>query len=239
MRTNHFVISLGGSVAFPVGGLNINFLKEFCFLIKSEIRKGRKFIIIVGGGALCRAYQNGAERINKISASERDWIGIYSTWLNARLLMTALKEVSHPVLLNSQGRVSGFGKYKVIIGAGWKPGHSTDFIAVQSALDFKAQEVINLGKPAYVYSANPDKDETAKPIKALSWNDYLRIIPKQWAPGLNTPFDPVASRLAKKHNLKVIVAAGQDLKNFQKILRGKKFEGTIITNDKTLKIQKS
>jgi len=47
---------------------------------------------------------------------------------------------------------------------------------------------------------------------------------------LNSPVDPVAARLAKKENLKVVVAEGENLKNFQQILIGGKFKGTIIDN---------
>ena len=42
------------------------------------------------------------------------------------------------------------------------------------------------------------------------------------------PFDPVASKLAQKNELKVIVAEGRNIKNLKKILIGKDFKGTII-----------
>lgn len=226
---NKFVISLGGSVAFP-DGPDINFLRRFGILIKKEIKKSNRFVIVVGGGRLCRQYQEAAGKIAKVSSQENDWVGVYSTWLNARLVMAILQPSVCPVLFNERGKLKGFGQYPLVVGAGWKPGWSTDFIATQIAIDFGVKQVINLGKPTYVYTSNPDKDRNAKPITKLTWNEYFKIIPKQWVPGMNSPFDPVASRLAKKNDVKIIVAGGRNLTNFQKILKGEKFKGTVIEN---------
>lgn len=209
--------------------INIKLLKDFCLLIKKEVKKGNKFVIIVGGGGLCREYQKAALLAGNASSEDRDFLGIAVTRLNAQLVKTCLGRVAYPEILTQPSKVKELGKYPVIVGGGWKPGSSTDFMAVQAAVNFKSNKVINLGKPAYVYTANPDKDKTAKPIKKLTWAEYNKIIPSRWTPGLNAPFDPVAARLAQKRNITVIVADGKNLRNFQNILAGKKFKGTIIT----------
>lgn len=222
-----FVISLGGSVLVP-NEINIKLLKEFYCLIKKEVKKGNKFVIIVGGGGLCRAYQKAAEEVADATAESRDWIGITTTHLNAELLRACFGKMAHPDVLKEPSKTGKFGKYSVIVGGGWKPGWSTDFVAVKVAVDFNIDKVINLGKPHYVFTADPNKDKSAKPIKKLTWEQYFKIIPSKWTPGLSTPFDPIASRLAKKHNKQVIVADGKNLKNFQNILLNKKFKGTTI-----------
>jgi len=224
-----FVVSLGGSVIYP-DTLDAKFIRQFYSFTLKAIKNGFKFVIITGGGKLCRLYQNTASHIARASNSDLDWLGIGITKVNAFLLKALFKERVHPLLLDKKERVKSFGKFPLIIGCGWEPGWSTDYIAVQTAIDFKIGTVINLGKPHYVYTANPDKDPSAKPLSKLTWQDYFEIIPKKWAPGLNTPFDPVASRLAQKHNVTVIVADGRNLPNFQKIISGKKFKGTILNN---------
>ena len=55
------------------------------------------------------------------------------------------------------------------------------------------------------------------------------MIPRRWSPGLRLPVDPVAARLAKRKKIKVIVANGKDLMNFEKILDGCKFKGTTLS----------
>ncbi|MCX6791000.1 MAG: UMP kinase [Candidatus Gribaldobacteria bacterium] len=200
-----FVISLGGSVAFD-NGPNLDFLKGFCAVLKEEVQKGNKFVIVVGGGLV--------------------WIGIYATRLNAQLLVAILKSLEIATKFNDNLDLAEFGQNSIIVGGGGVPGHSSDFTTVQMAVNFKIKKVINLGKPDYVYTANPDKDPTAKPIEKIAWTDYFKIIPTEWIPGMNVPFDALAAHLALENNVEVVVATGKDLSNFQSILRNGDFKGT-------------
>ncbi len=222
-----FVIALGGSVAFP-RGIDIDFLKDFHSFIKKEIKKGNQFIIVVGGGHITREYQQGVAQITKVNDEDKDWIGIHATRLNAHFLRTMFRQESHSVVFDSRFKLKGFDGHAVIIGSGWRPGNSTDFVAVQIAADLAINRVIILGKPDYVYTSDFEKDNTAKPIEEITWADYLKLIPKTWEPGLHAPVDPVAARLAKKEGIRVIVAKGKDLRNLGNILGNKRFKGTIL-----------
>ena len=66
--------------------VDIKFLKKFRDVILRYIKKGRKFIIICGGGKMARMYQNSARKINILTNKDLDWIGIYMTKVNAYLL---------------------------------------------------------------------------------------------------------------------------------------------------------
>jgi len=222
-----FVVSLGGSVICPKE-IDFKLLKKFYFFIERKIKEGFKFVIVAGGGETARSYQRAISKIKKVSNIDKDWLGIEATKLNALLLRTILKKYAQPILFDKRFKIKNFGKYKIIIASGWKPGWSTDFVTVQIAADFKIKPAILLGKPTYVYTANPDKNKNAKPIEKMSWKDYSKIIPKKWSPGLHAPIDPIAAKLAKKKKMPVIVASGKDLKNFEKILKGEKFKGTIL-----------
>lgn len=228
------VIALGGSIVVP-DKIDTNFLKKFYLLIKSHINQGRKFIIVVGGGKICREYNKAADQITKPSDEDKDWLGIHCTHLNACLVKTLFRKEAHPDIVKAHFQVKKFGKYSVIISAGWEPGCSSDFDTCQLAVDFNIGHVLILGKPDYVYTDDFVRNPAAKPIEKMSWDEYFKLIPKNWTPGLSSPVDPVAARLAKKENLEVIVAGGKDLNNLKKILQGKKFKGTIISN----KIQRS
>lgn len=222
-----FVLALGGSVAFPEE-VDTDFLRRFYIFIKKEIGKGNKFIIVVGGGGLCRRYQQAASKITRVVTEDKDWLGIHVTRLNAHFLRTIFRKEARPVVFEQRFKIKRFGKYSVIIGAGWRPGWSTDFVACQIACDFNIKQVIILGKPDYVYTSDFEKDNKARPIERISWQDYLKIIPGKWSPGLHAPVDPVAAKLAQKEKMKVIVAQGRDLDNLKKILRGEKFKGTVL-----------
>lgn len=222
-----FIIGLGGSIMVP-DEINVSFLKKFNLLIKKQIKKGFRFIIIVGGGQTTRTYQKAGHKIGDITDEDKDWIGILSTHLNACLVKALFKKKAHPELFDNRFKIKRFGKYSLIIGAGWKPGNSTDFVACQIAHDFNIKKIIMLGKPDYVYTSDFQKDKNAKPIKRISWKDYLKLIPSKWSPGLKSPVDPVAARLAKKENLEVIIAEGKNLSNLKRILNDDKFKGTVI-----------
>ena len=228
-KIKQFVISLGGSVVCP-DEIDENFLKKFRAFVMSQTRRDYKFIIIVGGGALARKYQKSGVKIANLTNDDKDWIGIASTCLNAMLVKIILGLKAHPKILDSRGAVKGFNKRPIIVGSGWEPGASSDMVAVQAAVDFGVDTVINLGKPDFVYTANPDKDKTAKPIEKLTWQEYFKIIPKKWIPGLSTPFDPIAGRFAQRNNIKVIVADGKDIPNLAAILQSRTFRGTTISN---------
>lgn len=229
LENKTFVVSLGGSVMYP-DRLDEKFIKNFRDFVLRFVKNGYRFIITTGGGKLCRIYQGTALKIGKASSDQMDWLGIETTRLNALLLKVLLSKKAHPALLDQRKKIKSFGKYPIIIGCGWTPGWSTDFITVQTAIDFKIKTVLNLSNIAYVYTADPKKNAEAQALKQLTWNDYLKIIPRKRTPGMNTPFDPVASRLAQKNNITVIVADGRNIANFQKIITEKKFKGTTITN---------
>jgi len=225
-----FVIALGGSIVMP-GKINTILLRRFYLLINKEIKNGNRFIFIIGGGAISREYQRAISKIKKICDEDKDLIGVYATRLNAQLIKSVFKKEANPVLFDERFKIKNFGEYSVIIASGWQPGWSTDYVAVQIAVDFNIRKVIILGKPDYVYTADFEKDKKAKPIEIITWKDYFKLIPSKWKPGLHAPVDPVAARLAKEKNITGIVAKGTDLVNFRKIIEGKNFKGTILTND--------
>jgi uridylate kinase len=55
-----------------------------------------------------------------------------------------------------------------------------------------------------------------------------KIVGKTWSPGMNAPFDPIASQLAQTNGVKVIVCNGYKLENLDNILEGREFFGTRI-----------
>ncbi|MCX6704748.1 MAG: UMP kinase, partial [Candidatus Woesebacteria bacterium] len=123
------IISLGGSLIVPEE-IDIEFLKSFKILILEHVAKGKKFVIITGGGKTCRKYNEAAFAVSKLSNYDLDWLGIYSTRFNAEFLRLILgaEHVEKEIIINPTLPVN-FAK-PVIIGAGWEPGNSTDLDAV-------------------------------------------------------------------------------------------------------------
>ena len=220
------VISLGGSLIVPKK-IDIDFLKNFRDLILDYIAKNsNKAGIICGGGKTCRGYINAADEFN-VKEIDRDLVGIASTKLNAELVRVIFKEQAYEkIIANTTAKIKT--NKKILIGAGWKPGASTDIDAVLLAKNLKSDTIINMTNIDYVYDKDPKKYNDAKPVNTISWKDYIRIIVDAWRAGLNFPFDPVASKKAQRLGLKVIILNGNNLDNLKNCLEGKKFNGTII-----------
>ncbi len=191
------------------------------------LKKGFRFIVIVGGGKTCRFYQSAASKIVKLPNDDKDWLGIHTTRLNAHLLRTIFRKVAYPVILDDPKKPLK-NNWKLLVAAGWRPGWSTDYIAVMLARRFKIKELVNAGDVSFIYDKDPDKCKDAKPFKKILWPDYRKIISARWAPGLSTPFDPVAAKLAEKLKIRVFIVKGTEIKNFERLFLGKKFRGTII-----------
>lgn len=224
------VLSVGGSLVSPNGGINTEFLKNLNQFVRKHIKKGRRFFIVVGGGKAARHYRDaGKDVIGEISNEDLDWLGIHATRLNAHLVRTIFQDVAHPRIIKRYDDKPLLIKESVVIGAGWKPGWSTDYDAVVLARDYKASVIINLSNIDYVYDKDPNTHHDAKPIKKTTWDYFEKLVPDEWVPGTNAPFDPVAAQLAKKLGITVIVANGNNFDNLANILNGEHFKGTVIT----------
>lgn len=225
---NIIVISLGGSTVVPEK-INTKFLKTFRKLIISQIKKGYKFIIIVGGGKVCREYQHAASKITKLTSEDIDWLGIHTTRLNAHLLRTIFRDYAYNRVIKNPKEENIKFKEKILIAAGWKPGWSTDYDAVLLAKNFGVKTIINLTDITHVYNKDPSKHKDAVPLNEITWVEYREIVGDKWHPGLNAPFDPVASKIAQKLKLKVAILKGTQIKNLENFLNKKKFVGTLIS----------
>lgn len=221
------IISIGGSIIIPPTGFDISFLKEFKNIISARVKKGEKFILVIGGGATCRAYQDAARQVVPMSSDDLDWLGIKTTIFNAEFVRALFKDLAYKEIITNPTKKVKTSK-PIILAAGWKPGCSTDNDAVLLAKTYGAKEVINASNIDYIYTADPKKDPTAKPLPVLSWKELRSIIGDKWTPGGNFPFDPIAAKTAQKLGLTVKFVKGSNIDLFKKLLEGKDFAGSLI-----------
>lgn len=222
-----FILSVGGSLMVTADGIETEFLKEFRAFIIRQVKKGHKFYLVVGGGVTARTYIKAALNIAKISNADRDWVGISATRLNAQLLRASFGALAYPEIITDPTKKI-ITKKSLVIASGYKPGWSTDYDAVLIAKNNNIKTVINLSNIDYAYDKDPRKFKDAKKLEAVSWPAFRKIVGNRWIPGLNAPFDPIASREAAKENMKVIILNGKNLENLGKCLGGNKFLGTMV-----------
>lgn len=220
---NTVVLSVGGSLIAP-DVINTEFMKQ---LKNSILRSANRFVIVVGGGKTCRNYQDAARSVSSPSTTDLDWIGIAATHLNAELLRSVFGDAAYETITIHPNKKVKTSK-KIIIAAGWKPGHSTDYDAVCLAKTYGATTVINMTNVDYLYDKNPKEYSDAQKITTASWPQLQKIVGTKWQPGLNRPFDPIATKLAAKLKLKLIII-GSEIKNLENLLQNKPFKGTTIS----------
>ncbi len=223
------VISLGGSIIVP-GEVDTSFLSQFNTALRSYLgeNKSRKAILVCGGGAPARLYQQALKAIHPdVEAEELDWLGIRATHINGQLIKAMFADLCpDSLVINPTGHISFKGQ--VLVAAGWKPGFSTDTDAVLLAERFGGKLVVNLSNIAKVYTGDPKIDPDAKPLDAITWAEFRQMVGETWIPGKNTPFDPVASKRAERLRMQVICADGRNIPNLLDILSGRKYVGTLI-----------
>jgi uridylate kinase len=223
------VVSVGGSLIVPTD-IDTQFLTSFKTCIHQHIQNGYRFIIITGGGKTARHYQEAARSVTPLTNKDLDWIGIHATRLNGHLLRAIFYDVAYPTIIDNPEKLTLPFDKPVIIAAGWRPGHSTDFVAVEIAKHFSATKLANLSNIDYVYTADPKKDPNAQPIETIAWNDFRALLPPTWDPGLSSPFDPIAAKDAQEAGMEVGIINGTHLDDFNHFVRGEPFTGTRIKN---------
>ncbi len=141
------VISLGGSLVAPESGVDTEFLAQFNSFIRKKIQDNPnyQFFIVVGGGQTARDYRDAGREIlnHELTHEDLDWLGIHASRLNGHLVRTIFRDIAHPVILDRFDIIRKVTE-SVVVGAGWRPGWSTDYCAAMVCEDYEVDTVINL-----------------------------------------------------------------------------------------------
>lgn len=239
------VISVGGSIISP-DKPDSEFLTKFVRMTTAWLHAdgSRRLILVAGGGAPARVYQAAYREVashkgllavsmggdtKETENAAADWIGVMATRLNAELVRACFGNLAPEAVVTNPNEAPENWQGNILVAAGWKPGFSSDNDAVLLAEKYGATEVINLSNIAQVYDSDPKQNPDAKPLDSITWNDFRHMVGDEWTPGLNMPFDPIASKRAAELGLTVICADGHNIDNTRAILNGEKFIGTTIS----------
>ncbi|HRH31901.1 MAG TPA: UMP kinase [bacterium] len=225
------ILSVGGSLIVPNGGPDIDFLKALRALALKIVERGTKLVIVTGGGKTARHYIDAAAGVQAVADDDLDWLGIHATRLNGHLVRTVLRDVAHPVVYKNPLAVPPVAEWRgsVLIGAGWRPGWSTDFVACRIAQILDAKTIINLSNIDFVYDLDPREHADAAPQENMRWRDYRKLVGDVWSPGLSAPFDPVAAKFCHKYGMSVAVVNGGKFERVEDTLFGKEFVGSLLS----------
>ena len=211
------IISLGGSVYYPKQFRN-KYLHNL-FKLLSEYQN--QYIIVCGGGASAR---NKIKQLGNVSDETKDLAGIEAINENImKIADIAYNYFDKLKIVENYKDVKG--RFNFIVGAK-QTGHSSDWDAVAVARNLKVKSILNLSDTDGIYNKNPKKYKTAKQIKEISWNEYLKLVGEE-RPGGHYPFDPVASKSAKRSKINVYFVNGNKISKIKKFLENNKFDSII------------
>ena len=231
-----WVIKIGGSLLFNENKeLNLKKIKEFCEIFENTIVSDT-VVIICGGGIIAREYINAVRSIDENEAV-CDSFGIELSRINAKLLISFLKEKAYPLVPKSVEELSHSLLFKKIIAmGGLQPGQSTTSVAVEVAEFIDADKLVILTDVEGIYDKDPKKYENARLLPKLSYRELQNLIlslsgDKQAAAGEYRIFDTVSLQLLKRSKIEAHLMSGIDLDQFKKFWNGdKNVIGTRIAN---------
>jgi len=227
MKKEVIVMSLGGSLIIPED-IDTKFLKSFKKTILKNI-KNYKFIIVCGGGSIARKYISALKNVG-MDEKLQSFSGISATRMNARFMNYFFNKNPEYGIPHTTEEVSSYLKKHDVVFCGaleYKPKQTSDSTSAQLAKVFKTR-FINLTNVLGLYSKNPKKDKDAKFIPEITWKEFDKLANvSKFQPGQHFVLDQTASKIILKNKISTYIL-GQDMKQLENVLNGKKFKGTIV-----------
>jgi len=228
MSKEIFVISLGGSLIVPAGGINNSFLSEFKSAIKN-LSKKHKFVIVCGGGSTARVYIKSLRKAG-ISNYLQSLIGISITRTNARFVSYFFDHDSNEGIPHDMKHVKNLLKKHDIVFCGalrYADRQTSDSTAAKLA-HFLKGTFINMTNVNGLYTSDPRKDKSAKLIPNVNALELCRRANSvKYKPGQHFVIDQTASEIILKDKIKTYIVGG-NIKNLINLVSGKKFIGTEV-----------
>jgi len=191
-------------------GIDDSILKMVAKQVKEVTEAGVQVAIVVGGGNIWRGVDAAARGMDRATA---DYAGMLATVMNALALHDALEKqglvartqsaipiqsVAEPYIRLRAIRHLEKGRVVIFAAGTGNPYMTTDTAAALRAIEIKA-EVLLMAKNKVdgVYTADPNKDPSAKKFEHLNHREALNM-------GLHV-MDATAFSLCMENNLPIVV----------------------------------
>jgi len=229
------LLKLSGEAFAGAGGAGAGIDFGMIDRVSDELRQvaatGVQLGLVVGGGNIVRGATASEQGMDRVSA---DYMGMLSTVINALALqdilekkgldtrvMTAIRmeELAEPYIRRRAVRHLEKGRMVIFAGGTGNPYFSTDTAAALRALEIEAKVILKATNVDGVYTADPNKDKSARFIAELSFQEALV---KGYA-----VMDANAFGLCKENRLPIVVFNINQPGATAKVLYGERV-GTIV-----------
>ena len=224
----------GGSVIAPAEP-DAGFLHQVAQRLKQWSRD-RALFVVVGGGQPARRAITTARAVG-VGEEALDRIGIAATRLNAQTLCAVLRHIGADCNLEVPHTIAQAIRFAeqhaIVVMGGTEPGHSTDYVAVELAVQGRCARFVNATNVDGVYTRDPSKHRDARFLPRLSFTEMLQIIEeREWtAAGAPGVIDGPSTVLIARHGIPTRVCNGKDLDNLGRAIAGDDFHGTTVMGE--------
>jgi uridylate kinase len=221
--------SLMGNKSF---GLDTEVIEKYANEIKSIVDLGVQVAIVIGGGNI---YRGMNESETGIERAHGDYMGMLATVINGMAMQAMLEKLGVYTRLQSaikmeqiaepyirRRAVRHLEKERVVIfGAGTgNPYFTTDTAGSLRAIEVGADVILKGTRVNGIYTADPEKDPTAKKYDRISFKECIDKNLKV--------MDMTAFTLCMENNLPIIVFDMNEPGNLQKVVMGEEI-GTLVS----------
>jgi uridylate kinase len=220
--------SLMGDKSF---GFDTDVIAQYAKDVKAIAELGVQVAIVIGGGNIYRG-MNEAE--TGIERAHGDYMGMLATVINGMALQASLEkeglytrllsaikmeQIAEPYIRRRAIRHLEKGRI-VIFGAGTgNPYFTTDTAGSLRAIEINADVILKGTRVDGIYTADPEKDPTAKKYESISFQDCISQQLKV--------MDMTAFTLCMENKLPIIVFDMNQPDNLRRVISGEKV-GTLV-----------
>ena len=213
-------------------GIDPERLNDYAEEIAAAVKAGAQIAIVIGGGNIFRGLQGASKGMDRIQG---DYMGMLATVINSMAIQSTLQAKGVKAALLSGLYIDRIADsmssakaiklleegYVVVIGGGTgNPFFTTDTGSALRAVEIKADIILKGTRVDGIYTADPEKDPTAKKYDSITYdeayNKNLKVM------------DLTAFTMCKENNMPMLVFDMNTKGNLTKVLTGEKI-GTIVT----------
>ena len=212
-------------------GIDEKRLAEYAAQIQEIHEQGVQIGIVIGGGNIFRGLSGTSKGVDRVKG---DQMGMLATVINSLALSSALEKIGQKAQVFTAINMFPIGEYyskwraieamqngtvAIISGGTGNPFFTTDTGSALRGIEIEAEVMLKGTRVDGIYTADPEKDPTAKKFDKISYDEiYTR--------GLKV-MDLTATTLCKENHLPIIVFDMDTVGNLKKVLSGENI-GTLV-----------
>ena len=233
-KWNRILLKLSGEslMGKKLYGIDEARLSEYADQIKEVAEMGVEIVIVIGGGNIFRGLSGASKGFDRVTG---DQMGMLATVINSLALSSALRAKEMKTSVLTAIRMEPVGTYYsknhaiellqqghivIIAGGTGNPFFTTDTAAALRSVEIEAEVLLKGTRVDGIYSADPEKDHTAKKYNEITFDEIysqnLKIM------------DLTATTLCKENNLPIVVFDMDTAGNLIKLIRGEKIGTTVF-----------